>query len=426
MNEEKIIRVYLNYTLLRYMVEIACAQVDKVMNTDLVEYKEHFEKTLDKLEKANLKTDPQVINMYKNFYKKSFSNIHKYDYLLEDKSISTNKRQLNQICKEFYNEFTKVSDYNKELLKDTKSISSDNEILEAVSVTSNFLTTFIDKSIEKNEYDIDASDDYISATFEYREVFEKIENEYISKYNKKSSEVKSEVKPDKTINIEKKETKNTNINKSSNSNKNVKTTSYVTKKSHKSISLKKIFSIVLIPFIFIAKLFEKCFKGIKNIAVEIFDSIDLTTLLLVVLPTLLMITYVILSFTGVINQIDFSTNKFHTTFFNYHFEAWELVNQWLKDIKFTPFLIIVLGLFILAALAIAFVIDLIVHILMLIMGVLLYLVLFLLIVVWNYLVALIIPIWLIILMKKSDGDNKWLNIICLIISIIACIAYYII
>lgn len=425
MNEEKIIRVYLNYTLLRYMYQIVSAQVDKVTNTDLVEYKEHFEKTLDKLEKANLKTDSQVINMYKNFYKKSFSNIHKYDYLLEDKSISNGKKAINQICKEFYNEFTKVSDYNKELLKDTKLISSDNEILEAVSVSSNFLTTFIDTSIEKKDYDIDTVEDHISATFEYREIFEKIENEYISKYNKKSSEVKSEIKPDKTVNSEKKETKNTNINKSSNSNKNVKSTSYVTKKSHKSISFKKIFSIVLIPFIFIAKLFEKCFVGIKKIIVEISENIDLTSLLLSVLPTVLMITYVILSSKGVLNKIDFSSNTFHLTFFGYHFSAWNLVNAWLKAIDFTPFLIILLGIIILALLLVAIVVDLLIHAIMLVAGVILYLLLALLIFIWDYIVVFIIPVWLFILIFKSD-DKKWLNVICFLISLVCCILYYIV
>lgn len=491
MDEEKVIHMFLNYTLLHLMKQIV---LEMPSNRELINEKEGafknkelFEKTLKKLESCEVKTDSQVLKSYESFYNKTFVDTSKCQNQTVSYEDGGMARLCYEICKNYPSEFKTTSDYNKKLLEqyplhDRNLHPFRNDMLGATYDSSFFLTRHIDTMLEKEYIDSDISHDSFEAryrnedlleqlesnidTLMYSDVwdydnnidyfdkeceakrkvimraqindrqrreFEELENSYVANKTPKSEEEinkeiqkKEEEKASKEIEKEKEEkvTEKEPVHKVNKSIKKRKPT-YKTKSRSKmrTFSFKKILSFILIPFVFIGKLFEKCFVGIKNIIVEICEKIDVKSLLLSILPTILMITYMILSSKGILNKIDFSKNVFHLTFFGYHFSAWNLVNEWLKAIDFTPFLIILLGIIILALLLIAFVIDLAVHAIMLVMGIILYLLIALLIFIWNYLLALIIPVWLFILIIKDD-ENKGLNIICFIVSLITCIIYY--
>lgn len=483
MNEEKVIHMYLNYTLLNLMKEIITyipSNRELIKEKEeVIEYKELFEKTLKKLESCKVKTDSQVLKSYESFYNKTFvdtSICHSQTVGREDGGMP---KICYEVCKNYSSEFKTTSNYNKKLLEqypmnDKQLHPFRNEILGATYDSSFFLTRLIDSMLENEELDLDISNDSFDARYRNSDLLEKLESrvdtlsssdvevydnniDYFSELcqtkrkiirraiinDRQKREFENDSEKGKTLNQEEIEKELEKEEASVKENEKEKVTDKApvhkenksiqkTKTFHKpklrrktsDFSFKKILSFVLIPFVFIGKLFTKFFIGIKNIAVEICEKIDLRSLLLSVLPTLLMITFVILSLTGVIDKIDFSRNTFHSTFFGYHFSAWNLVNEWLKAIHFTPFLIIVLGIIVLALLLVAGVIDLVIHTLMLVIGIILYLLIALLIFIWNYLLALLIPVWLFVLIIKDD-ENKWLNIICFIVSLITCIIYYI-
>lgn len=183
MKEEKIIDLYLNYTLLNCMYLATITQVSITMNEEIEKYKEQFENTLDKLEKSKIKCDAKAMSMYKKFYDRSFKNIHAYDHLLVNSMEKPTAPLIEkQVKYEFREEFSVISEYNKKLLHnyfpDITNVESTpfaNKISSAAYRSDYFLTKHIDAMLmDKWSFDNDGAQ--FDVRKEHKAIFDKFDN----------------------------------------------------------------------------------------------------------------------------------------------------------------------------------------------------------------------------------------------------------
>lgn len=183
MEEEKIIHLYLNYTLLNCMYRATIMQVSITMNEEIKDCKEQFENALDNLEKSKIKCDAKAMSMYKKFYDRSFKNIHAYDHLLVNSlDVPTAPLIEKQVKNEFREEFSAISEYNKKLLHDyfpditnVESTPFANKISSAAYRSNYFLTKHIDTMLT-DKWSFDSDGAQFDVRKEHKAIFDKFDN----------------------------------------------------------------------------------------------------------------------------------------------------------------------------------------------------------------------------------------------------------
>ena len=170
---------------------------------------------------------------------------------------------------------------------------------------------------------------------------------------------------------------------------------------------------------------DKKYKKNLNLN-SIFDSVSLSGFLLSILPTLLMITYLILLVTGVMDQITFSSSSFSGTLFGYDFELSGLMANWLENTDHGFFSAITLGIIQVVLILVGFILDLIIHLAFLILAILWFVFILIFSMCLYYVFPVAIAVLTIIHFFRSDEDNKLVTGICMGVSIICCISYFLI
>lgn len=154
------------------------------------------------------------------------------------------------------------------------------------------------------------------------------------------------------------------------------------------------------------------------------SEITLVDILLNLLPTLIMIVYVILLFSGVMSKIKIPVN-FTGTLFGYHFELSNSALHWLENTHHEFFSAITLGFLQIILIVLGFILDLIIHLVFLILSILWVIITLILSFGLIYAIPIIIPIFLLINFIRVEKEKKLLVGICLLTSIICCLIYYI-
>lgn len=156
------------------------------------------------------------------------------------------------------------------------------------------------------------------------------------------------------------------------------------------------------------------------------DGLTVGNILLGILPMLVMITYLILLVTGVMDQITFSSSSFNLTLFGYDFELSGLMSNWLENTDHGFFSAITLGLIQVILIVIGFVLDLVIHFIFLLLALLLIILTFIFAYSFYYVLPVIVAVWSIIYFFRVDDDKRVLIGICMGISVICCVSYFLI
>lgn len=157
-----------------------------------------------------------------------------------------------------------------------------------------------------------------------------------------------------------------------------------------------------------------------------FDAISLSSFLLSILPALVMITYLILLVTGVMDQITFSSSNFSGTLFGYDFEVSGAMANWLENTEHGFFSAITLGLIQVILIVVGFVLDLVIHLLFLVLAIIWFILILIFAMCLYYVFPIAITIWNIINFFRCDEDDKLVAGICMGVSIVCCISYFLI
>jgi len=169
-------------------------------------------------------------------------------------------------------------------------------------------------------------------------------------------------------------------------------------------------------------------RGVRNIAdgvLDVFGDLTVGDIVLGILPVLVMVTYLILLLTGVMDQITFSSN-FNGTLFGYDFELSGLFADWLENTDHGFFSAITLGLIQVILIVIGFVLDLVIHLLFLVLALVWVLIIFIFSMCFYYVFPVAIAIWLIVNCFRVDSDKKVLAVTCMLIGVICCALYFLI
>lgn len=161
-------------------------------------------------------------------------------------------------------------------------------------------------------------------------------------------------------------------------------------------------------------------KGLFSFA----EDLTIGDILLGILPTLIMITYLILLVTGVMDKITFSSSNFNLTLFSYDFELSGLMASWLENTDHGFFSAITLGLIQVVLIVIGFVLDLVIHFIFLLLALVLICLIFIFSMCFYYVFPIVIAVWTIINFFRVDNDKKVLIGICMGISVICCVSYF--
>lgn len=234
-------------------------------------------------------------------------------------------------------------------------------------------------------------------------------------------EKKEIVKEDKKEN-QKTEDKKIDVKK----NKVVKEKKYKKKKSFNIIkSIKGFFINVGGWFKGIGKGLKSGFRSTVDGTLNVMEDLTVGDIVLGILPVLIMVTYLILLVTGVMDQITFSFN-FNGTLFGYNFELSGMFADWLESTDHGFFSAITLGLIQVILIVIGFVLDLVIHLLFLISALLWVLIIFIFSMCFYYVFPVAISVWLIVNCFRVDSDKKTLAVICMLIGVICCVLYFLI
>lgn len=209
------------------------------------------------------------------------------------------------------------------------------------------------------------------------------------------------------------------------------------KKEEKEKKVKKkkgfnIFKPIKSFFLGIGGWFKGLGKGIKrgfrnsvDGVLDIAEDLTVGDIVLGIVPALVMITYLILLVTGVMDQITFSSN-FSGTLFGYDFELSGLFVDWLENTDHGFFSAITIGLIQVILIVIGFVLDLLIHLLLLVLALLWALLIFVFSMCFYYVFPVGIAIWLIINCFRVDSDKKVLAIVCMLVGVICCALYFLV
>ena len=157
-----------------------------------------------------------------------------------------------------------------------------------------------------------------------------------------------------------------------------------------------------------------------------FENIELKDILFSILPTLIMIAYLILLVTGVMDKITFSSSGFDGTLFGYNFELSGLMADWLENTDHGFFSAITLGLIQIILIVVGFVLDLVLHLLFLALAIVWLILIFVFSMCFYYVFPIAIAVWTIINFFRVDDDKKISAGICMAISVICCVSYFLI
>jgi len=191
--------------------------------------------------------------------------------------------------------------------------------------------------------------------------------------------------------------------------------------STKSVSKRKFknpFKKVGKMFASIPSLFKSIFKRRNNI-----ERIEIDWLALI--PTLCMIAIVVvmgLHVKGVIGDLSWQIS-WDLTILGYDFELSGLILEWFENTDHNFFTAITLGFLQIILLAIGFVGDIIVHILMFVLTGLFVLLQIIFQVGYMYVLPIVFPIWALI--RLITTDNKKFALVCFVISLACSICYFI-
>ena len=180
---------------------------------------------------------------------------------------------------------------------------------------------------------------------------------------------------------------------------------------------------------FFKKLGKNIKNGIKSMVngiLDVCEGLSLWDILLGIVPALVMITYVILLVTGVMDKITFSSSNFDGTLFGYNFELSGLMANWLENTDHGFFSAITLGLIQIILIVVGFVLDLVLHLLFLVLAILWFILILIFSMCFYYIFPIAIAVWSIINFFRVDDDKKLLVGICMAISVICCVSYFII
>lgn len=185
-------------------------------------------------------------------------------------------------------------------------------------------------------------------------------------------------------------------------------------------------------FVSIGSFFKSLVTGVKTGVgnsiegvVDIAGDLTIGDIVLGIIPSLVMVAYLILLVTGVMDQITFSSN-FSGTLFGYDFELSGMFADWLEDTEHGFFSAITLGLIQVILIVIGFVLDLVVHLLFLVLALLWMLFIFIFSMCFYYVFPVAISIWLIINCFRCDSDKKVLAITSMLVGVVCCVLYFLI
>ena len=159
---------------------------------------------------------------------------------------------------------------------------------------------------------------------------------------------------------------------------------------------------------------------------DVCDDLTIWDIFLGIVPTLVMITYVVLLVTGVMDKITFSSSSFDGTLFGYNFELSGLMSNWLENTDHGFFSAITLGLIQIVLIVIGFVLDVVIHLLFLVLAILWFILILIFSMCFYYVFPIAIAVWSIVNFFIADEDKKMLAGICMTISVICCISYFLI